>query len=473
MNNNINAHNVLLRTDGYKCSQFLQYPPKTTKIFSYGASRGSKYTNRNLFFGLQYYLKTNLAKPITHADVDEAKLVISAYGAPFNEAGWRYIVDKHNGVFPLRIRALAEGTITPTGTVLYTVENTDPECFWLVSYLETAILRDVWYMTTVATNSRLCKEAILDGLRQTSDTAETEVAFKLHDFGARGVSSHESAGTGGMAHIVNFNGSDTIEGIIFAMKYYDAPVSAFGIPASEHSTITSWGRANEFDAYENMVDKFAKPGSILACVSDSYNIYEAARGWATSGLLDKVKERGAVAVIRPDSGDPMTVPIKVIEILMEEVGYKEIKKGDKIFKVLPDHVRVIQGDGINRESLKVLIQNMIDAGLSLSNLAFGMGGGLLQHVNRDDLKFAQKCSAAMVAGVWRDVYKDPVDSPDKKSLKGRLTVIYNKETGEYRNHVTDNMIPEGFEDAMVTVYENGIVQKNMLTLEQVRANADR
>lgn len=229
---NINTDNILLRTDGYKIMQYLQYPPNTTKIFSYGASRGSKYTDRALFFGLQYYIKTNLVKPITHQDVDEAQLITDAYGTPFNEAGWRYIVNKHNGIFPLQIRALPEGTIAPTGTVLYTVENTDPECFWLVSYLESAILRDVWYMTTVATNSRLCKEAILDGLRKTSDTPDEEVSFKLHDFGARGVSSHESAGMGGLAHIVNFSGSDTIEGIMFGMKYYDAPVSAFGIPAS-------------------------------------------------------------------------------------------------------------------------------------------------------------------------------------------------------------------------------------------------
>jgi len=467
---NINTDNIILRTDGYKLAQFLQYPPKTTKIFSYGASRGSNYTNRNLFLGLQYYIKTNLTTPLTHADIDFAKTVIEAYGSTFNEAGWRYIVDKHNGIFPLRIRALQEGTIVPTGTVLYTVENTDAECFWLVSYLETAILRDVWYMTTVATNSRLCKEAILEGLQKTSDNAEAEVAFKLHDFGARGVSSHESAGMGGLAHIVNFSGSDTLEGIAFSMKYYDAPVSAFGIPASEHSTITSWGRNGEFDAYKNMVEQFAKPGQFFACVSDSYNIYEAAAGWATSGLLDIVKEKGAIAVIRPDSGDAMTVPIKIIEILMEHVGYTVNSKG---FKVLPDHVRVIQGDGINRESLKVLIQNMIDAGLSLSNLAFGMGGGLLQHVNRDDLKFAQKCSAAQVAGVWRDVYKAPIDSPDKKSLKGRLTVIRNVETGEYVNHVTDYPIPDGFEDAMVTVYDHGIVADKMLTLEQVRANSNK
>jgi nicotinamide phosphoribosyltransferase len=319
----------------------------------------------------------------------------------------------------------------------------------------------------------LCKEVILDGLNKTSDDPNGEISFKLHDFGARGASSHESAGMGGLAHIVNFSGSDTIEGILFGMKYYDAPVSAYGIPASEHSTITSWLKSGEEEAYKNMVDQFAKEGAIFACVSDSYNIYDATRLWATSGLISQVKDKGATVVIRPDSGNPMQVPIDVIKILMEEVGYTVNSKG---YKVLPSHVRVIQGDGITRESLQVLVKNMIDAGLSLSNLAFGMGGGLLQHVNRDDLKFAQKCSAAKVNNEWRDVYKDPVDSPDKKSLKGRMTVIYNPSTKEYRNYVIhDNVYatPDGFIPAMVEVYNNGIIKENMLTLEQVRSNAVR
>ena len=102
-----------------------------------------------------------------------------------------------------------------------------------------------------------------------------------------------------------------------------------------------------------------------------------------------------------------------------------------------------------------------------------MGSGLLQEVKRDDLKFAQKCSAAMVNGVWRDVYKDPIDAPDKKSLRGRLTVIRKIETGEYRNHVTDKVIPQGWEDVMVIVYENGIKNDAMLNLEQVRANSNK
>ena len=45
----------------------------------------------------------------------------------FNEAGWRYIVDKHGGKLPLEIRAVPEGLVVPTSNVLFTVENTDPK----------------------------------------------------------------------------------------------------------------------------------------------------------------------------------------------------------------------------------------------------------------------------------------------------------------------------------------------------------
>jgi len=45
-------------------------------------------------------------------------------------------------------------------------------------------------------------------------------------------------------------------------------------------------------------------------------------------------------------------------------------------------------------------------GFSADNIAFGMGGGLLQQPNRDDFRFAIKASAICVDGEWRDVYKE-------------------------------------------------------------------
>src|SRR5688572_21154557 len=132
----------------------------------------------------------------------------------------------------------------------------------------------LWYPITVATQSWHIKKLILEYLSETSDNALDELPFKLHDFGARGVSSRESAGIGGMAHLVNFKGSDTIEGVRFANHYYGSKMAAFSIPAAEHSTITMWGREREYDAYRNMVRQFAKPGALFACVSDSYDLWK-------------------------------------------------------------------------------------------------------------------------------------------------------------------------------------------------------
>jgi hypothetical protein len=75
------------------------------------------------------------------------------------------------------------------------------------------------------------------------------------------------------------------------------------IPAMEHSTVTSWGRDREEDSFRNMLTKHAKPGGLVACVSDSFDIYAACKLWGTK-LKDDVIKSGATIVVRPDSGDP-------------------------------------------------------------------------------------------------------------------------------------------------------------------------
>lgn len=172
---------IILNTDSYKYSQFPQYPQGTTNVFEYIESRGGKW-KQTVFFGLQMFLKDYLTKQITQEDIDFSEVLVLAHGEPFNRAGWEYILREHNGYLPLRIKAVAEGTVVPTKNVLLTVENTDPNCAWLTSFVETALLRAVWYPTTVATNSYESKRIILDYLNKTGDTSLID--FKLHDFGA-------------------------------------------------------------------------------------------------------------------------------------------------------------------------------------------------------------------------------------------------------------------------------------------------
>lgn len=43
---------------------------------------------------------------------------------------------KYDGHLPIEVKAVPEGSVIPRGNVLFTVENTDPECYWLTNWVE-------------------------------------------------------------------------------------------------------------------------------------------------------------------------------------------------------------------------------------------------------------------------------------------------------------------------------------------------
>jgi nicotinamide phosphoribosyltransferase len=415
-----NRKNLILDVDSYKASHYLQYPPGTTFVSSYIESRGGAF-DMTLFFGLQMFLKEYLSQPISKQDIDEAEAILIAHGLPFNREGWEYILKEHKGFLPIEIQAVPEGTVIPTRNVLVQVINTDGKCAWLTSYVETALMRAVWYPTTVATVSKASRNVIARYLLETADNQDG-LPFKLHDFGARGVSSEETAALGGAAHLVNFQGTDTISGILAARRYYGADMAGFSIPAAEHSTITAWGLPRESDAYKNMLEQFGGDGKLVAVVSDSYDLWRAVDSIWGEQLKAKVENFGGTLVIRPDSGDPVRVVIDVIDRLMNKFGSSV---NDKDYRVLPPYLRVIQGDGISLQSIEDILSAMKAFKQSADNIAFGMGGALLQQVNRDTLKFAMKASAVKANGEWRDIFKAPSTDPQKISKAGRLALIHD------------------------------------------------
>ncbi|WP_216320129.1 nicotinate phosphoribosyltransferase [Deinococcus aestuarii] len=445
----LDDQNLILDTDSYKSSHFLQYPPETTRLFSYLESRGGRYPATR-FFGLQYLLDRYLTRRVTRENVEEARELIEAHGEPFPYEGWLRVVEVHGGRLPLEIRAVPEGTVVPIHNVLMSVTNTDPELPWLVGWFETMLMR-VWYPTTVCTQSYHLREILRTELERTSDRAAEELPFKLHDFGSRGVSSRESAGIGGLAHLVNFLGSDTLEALRVGRNHYGADVAGFSIPAAEHSTVTSWGQKYEAEAYRNMVRQFGKPGGIFAVVSDSYDLKHAINVHWGETLRREVEESGATLVVRPDSGDPPAMVRLAVNALAAKFGTTTNSKG---FRVL-NHVRVIQGDGIDETTIRQILQNLTVDGFSAENVAFGMGGALLQKVDRDTQKFAYKASAGVIGGEYRGIYKDPVTDPGKRSKDGVLDLVVENGrmvTRQYRTFDTD--FPGSL---MRTVYRDGEV----------------
>lgn len=466
----------IFETDSYKVTHAPQYPPKSWFVDSYLEARGGPY-DHTCVFGPQIMVKEYLSNPIIKDDIDEAQDFFQEHffgdGTLFQREGWERVLNVHDGYLPIRLRSVPEGTNVPVKNALLTVRNTDKELPWMTNYTET-VLSQLWYPMTVATLSQHCRRIILGHLRD-SGTPEA-IDFKLHDFGFRGVSSRESAMIGGMAHLVNFKGSDTLRALVGARRLYHSRMAGFSIPASEHSTITSWLRAHEREAMLNMLTTY-KTG-FVACVSDSFDIFHACESLWGDALRNEVLSRDGVLVIRPDSGDPVQVILKCLHILWSKFGGSVNQKG---YRVLDPHVRLIQGDGVDPQAIDMILTVMGINGYSADNIAFGMGGALLQKLHRDTQKFAFKCSAIEGEYGYRDVFKDPITDPGKTSKAGRLT-LYRTPGGKLVTGILGQPTnalgypAPDYVDVMHTIYEvNGLTKTRHIyteeTLDAIRERA--
>ena len=418
-------YNLILDVDSYKVTHFNQYPQNTKKLYAYIEARNLN-SEELIFFGLQAFVKKYLLNPITQDDIDEAEKFLLSHIGVFNRDDWEYILNEHGGFLPIEIKSLDEGTVTNKKIPLLDITNTDEKVPWLVTYIETALLRSLWYPSSVATISREIKKMIFRYLDDTCTNFDDQLPFKLHDFGARGVSSYESSRIGGAAHLLNFLGSDTVEGAMFLKDYYDGTDISYSIPASEHSTITAWGKDNENKAHENIINQFLLEGKVIASVIDSYNTFETASKTISSELKEKIINSKGTLVVRPDSGK---LPDTIIELLNtlsseENFGYTLNSKG---YKELPSYIRVIQGDGVDKNSIEDILISMKENNYSAANITFGMGGALLQKLDRDTYSFAMKVSAIHDGNTWKDVYKEPSNDKTKNSRRGRFAIVQNDE----------------------------------------------
>lgn len=453
---------LILKTDSYKVGHWEMLPLGATNMYSYGEARGLTNGIQDVVFdGLQAILKKHFSKKITHQDIFRAKRFADRHLRPgaFNEEGWKIIVDEFDGRLPLEVFAVPEGSVMPASNVLWSIEATDERFAWLVSYFEPLFLQ-VWYPTTVASLSFAIKKMLKSFWEQTVDDENMGgLDFALHDFGFRGATCVEAAGAGGAGHLLNFMGTDTMQAIAYLYDFYgldeedDASMPAFSVYATEHSVMCSHSDAEARDdlkAQEFIIEFVEKKGGITSGVIDTYNAFRFTER-LNDIFGDRVKAlpEGTRFVLRPDSGDPTVVPLIIIKTLMNAFGYTVNKKG---YKVLPNFLRVLQGDGMNINSIRTLALNLRADGISLENIVFGMGGGLLQSVTRDTLKFAQKGSALEKDGKWIDLFKDPITDQGKVSKKGIVkTYVRN---GQYIS-IRESEKQEGDVDLMQCVWRNG------------------
>lgn len=453
--------NIIMNTDSYKIGHWMFLEKETTYSEAYVEARIGGEFPEMVVAGFQYLIMTQFLDPITAEMVDQAERILTAHGIPFNREGWDRIVNKHNGFFPIRINAVPEGTVIPIGNVMAVVQSTDQRfnAAWAAAFIETKFLR-VWYPTTIATLGREYKKIITASLEKTGNpelatrmmTGDPIVADgKLIDFGSRGVTCKEQAMIAGV-HLINFSGTDNLLGMGMIMDYYmedDTVVPAFSIPATEHTITIAWGKDREFMFYNNIVREILPKTGICSVVIDSYN---PMRAITMFGEIREAIEKNGVIVFRPDSGDPVEMTEMVIKKLDEVFGSTVNNKG---YKVLNPCVRMLQGDGVTLKTVKDILDNFEKLGYSADNINFGSGGGLTQMVNRDTMRFAMKGSHVVVDLDKRDIQKVPVSDLSKASKKGKLRLVRNENTGEYRTINQHDEVFEGEVDVLRTIYENG------------------
>ena len=461
--NNNNVENLILATDSYKLTHHNQYPSDVERVYSYFEARDGAEFPETVFFGLQYLMKKYLeGQAVNDRDLQEAQALARPHfsDAQFNYKGWAHVCYDHAGRLPIRIRAVPEGTPVPNSNVLMTVENTCNRCYWLTNALE-SLLVHVWYSSTVASLSRHTLQTIARHLDETGCTRDG-LKFMLHDFGYRGASSHESAAIGGAGHLVNSLGTDTLPAMILAQRYYgaDRENTAFSVPATEHSVMTSLGKDGEMRIVSDLID--SHPDGILSVVADSYDVYRFVNEVGTT-FRERILGRDGVFVVRPDSitcehDSPTALMVELSKRLWDAFGGDENGHG---YKTLDPHVRLLWGDGIDSDGIDYILDGCACAGFAAENYVFGMGGGLLQKVNRDTQRFAFKCSAQQRRGAWFNVQKNPLDR-SKLSKAGRMALV--KYGDKYAT------VPECDDDLLETVFENGRIVKEY-TFDEIRERA--
>lgn len=469
--------NLLLFTDCYKLGHMRFYKEGITKIYSYLCARSTKKENEALFFGLQPILKM-LERKITKKDAEEFfQMWRDVLGGEVPKDVKKKIKALVKlGYLPIEIKAVPEGIVIQNKNILASITNTHPEFAWVVGFFESMLLK-VWYPTTVATLSHKYKKLLVKYANETSDNGFL-VPFLVHDFGYRGVSSEQTAEIGGAAHLVSFTGSDNIPAIKFAKTAYKAEGFIAGsVPASEHSVMCSYGADGELEAFKRMLK--LNPTGLVSIVSDTYDFFNVLNV-VVKKLKKQILKRDGKVVIRPDSGNPLHIicgdpnapkgspeNLGAVRILDKMFGHTINSKG---YKELNPKIGLIYGDGMYFERVETILSTLKQMGYSTTTVVLGIGGLLLQQHNRDDLGFAIKATYAEFDGKPMELFKDPKTDSSKKSHKGLMKLVRNKDgTFTTLDSVSTKEEKEG---ELKQVFLNGKVTKEF-TFNEVKENSLR
>lgn len=511
----------LLKSDAYKFSHMLLYPQGTEVVYETLTPRANSFfpwSDKMTAFGYYLFLArleedfdTNFFNlPWVSVEEELRPAISESLGEDSVDKIMAKFKELHKlGFLPIKVATLPEGTLVPMQVPVLTIENTQPEFFWLPGYLETLLLSETFVTSTVASVARVFRQI---GQKYADMSADDDnyLDFQFHDFSQRGQHGNDASILSGVAHLTSFKGTDVIQAPVEVHKHYAEDAGAFiggSVLATEHSVMESYG-TDQLEAYRQLIAN--NPSGILSIVSDTYDYWEVVNS-VLPALKDEILARDGKVVIRPDSdtelvshtldmpvltsqgwepfgdriGDLIVLPtgniiakgglapfmpatqdidatseliLATMYVMADTFGTATNSKG---FKVLDAHIGILHGEGVTLESIDSYLETITSAGFSAENVVFGVGAYVYSVlVSRDSFGQALKATSVTIDGTEKAVFKNPKTASEgfKKSRKGRVQVV--REQGELVVHdgFTSETVPA--DNLLQVVYDEGFVSES-------------
>ena len=309
--------NPMLETDFYKTIHHLAYVPGLDYLVSYWTPRMTRIegVNKVVMFGLQGLIKEHLidafekhffGRPWEELEAEYKRVIahtMTEQAADTTEMKKLYDL----GYLPIQIKAVAEGTRVNIKTPMFEISNTVKGFGWLVNYLETYISVNIWHPMTAATIAYKYREIVEKFFELTVENGVPSSA--CGDFSMRGMTSKDTAYKSSAGHLLSFTGTATIGSIMWLEDFYNCDctkeIVGKGVPSTEHSVMSSYGRDGEFECYRHLIEDVFKTGP-LSIVSDTYDYWNVITNYLPR-LKKSIMARNGKIIIRGDSGDPVDI----------------------------------------------------------------------------------------------------------------------------------------------------------------------
>lgn len=344
-------------------------------------------------YGFNEIVRSILEIQITREMVNEAEQHAVSMNLTFPRDLWMRVVNECNGYAPLLVEALPEGTWCPRGTPFAQIKNTVEGFGELVTWWEGCFMM-AYFPSACATEAFAMRRYLVE--RQEQFGYDASFLNKFHSFGYRGHTSLESAYWAGTAWNLALFGTDD-----FHTKQHTLAAQIGSIAALAHKVTQQFDK--ELDCFKRAIDK-AKESKmfVVALVIDTYDAYRVINEYLVT-LAGYANSKGVHIVLRPDSGDTWKQAVDIYRICSR----LNIK-----------NVSVIIGESMSFENAKKCDEYLLQNGVPLNFVFYGIGAGFYKHIERDTLGWAMK--TAYSNGKPRMKFSM---EPIKRSIPGEVKLI--------------------------------------------------